>query len=104
MSRLDVQGIVSYATDEPLVQFRQLDDDGKLVVGWQMTIMEAREIAQHIVEAAANAIYDAALVGWVKEKFPEQWEEVSATMLIAMRNYRADKWGLPDMPDDWSKD
>jgi hypothetical protein len=101
MGRLEVQGIVSAKTDEPLVQFRQLDDDGKLVVGWQTGVMEAREMAQQVVEAAMNAVYDAAIVAWAKEFWPDEWQDISAKMLTMMRRYRADAWGLPDQPDDW---
>ncbi|HEY7162907.1 MAG TPA: hypothetical protein VH815_16720, partial [Acidobacteriota bacterium] len=64
MGRLEVQGIVSSKTDEPLVQFRQLDDDGNMMVGWQVGVHEAREMAQQVQEAASNAVYDAALVAW----------------------------------------
>jgi len=101
MGRLEVQGIVSVKTSEPLVQFRQLEDDGKLVVGWQTGVLEAREMAQQVVEAASNAVYDAAIVAWAKENWPDEWQDISAKMLTMMRRYRADAWGLPDQPEDW---
>ena len=49
MGRLEVQVIVSSKTGEPLVQFLQLDDEGKFVVGWQSGVIETREMAQQIV-------------------------------------------------------
>jgi hypothetical protein len=101
MGRLEVQGIVSSKTDEPLVQFRQLDDDGKLVVGWQTSVGEAREMAQQVVEAAMNATYDAAIVAWAKETWPDD-PNMGGRMLMLIRDYRADAWGLPDQPDDWT--
>lgn len=101
MGRLEVQGIVSVKTNEPLVQFRQLEDDGKLIVGWQVGVLEAREMSQQIVEAASNAVYDAAIVAWAKENWPDDWQNISAKMLTMMRRYRADAWGLPDQPEDW---
>jgi hypothetical protein len=101
MGRLEVQGIVSTQTGEPLVQFRQLDDKGALEVGWQTGVVEAREMAQQVVEAAMNATYDAAFVSWAKEAFPDEWEEVVGKMLTIIRKHRADTWGLPDLPEDW---
>lgn len=99
--RLEVQGIVSGATGEPLVQFRQLDGDGEYVVGWQATVADAREMAQQVVEAAMNATYDAALVAWAKETWPDGWQDVVANLLPIIRRYRADTWGLPDQPEEW---
>jgi hypothetical protein len=101
MGRLEVQGIVSSKTDEPLVQFRQLDDDGEIIIYWQVGVMEAREMAQQIVEAASNAVYDAALIAWTKEMWPDEWEDIASKLLPVIRKYRADAWGLPDQPEDW---
>jgi hypothetical protein len=101
MGRLEVQGIVSVKTGEPLVQFRQLDDNGALLVGWQTGVLEAREMAQQVQEAATNAVYDAAMVAWAKEVFPDEWEETVGGLLPIIRKYRADAWGLPDQPEDW---
>jgi hypothetical protein len=100
MGRLEVQGIVSAKTGEPLVQFRQLDDDGKVEAEWQTLPVEAREMAQQVVEAAMNAVYDAALVAWAKETWPDD-PVMGPRMLALIREYRADTWGLPDQPDDW---
>lgn len=103
MGRFEVQGIVSSKTGEPLVQVRQLNDEGNEEYGFQVSPMEAREIAQNFVEAATNAVYDAALLSWAKEVFPDN-EEAGPYMVAMIRDFRADKWGLPDQPKDWSKD
>jgi hypothetical protein len=101
MGRLEIQGIVSHKDGLPRVQFRQLDDKGKLEAGWESEIIEAREMAQQILEAVMNAIYDASIVTWVKEMDPANWEETSAKILTMIRTHRADRWGLPDQPEDW---
>lgn len=101
MGRFEVQGIVSNKTGEPLVQLRQLNDDGTEEAGFQVSPMEAREIAQNIQEAATNAVYDAALILWAKEAFPEE-PAVGPVMVDQIRIHRADRWGLPDQPKDWS--
>src|SRR4029077_19556176 len=100
MGRLEVQGIVSSKDGLPYVQFRQLDDDGKLIVGWQTEIIEAREMAQQVIEAAINAVYDASIISWARKIWPED-EEMGSRMLMMIRNYRSDQWGLPDQPKDW---
>jgi len=103
--RLEVQGIVSMKTDEPMVQFRQLErspgTEWETVAEWQAVVSDAREMAQQVLEAAMNATYDAALVGWVKENWPDDWQEMVGPLLTQIRRYRADTWGLPDQPEDW---
>ncbi len=98
--RLEVQGIVSVATGEPLVQFRQIGADGEIIAEWQAGVLEAREMAQQVVEAAMNAVYDGALLAWAKETWPDD-PSMGARLLSLVRDYRADAWGLPDNPDDW---
>lgn len=100
MGRLEVQGIVSAKTGEPLIQFRQLDDDGAEQATWQASPLEAREMAQQVVEAAMNAVYDAAIVAWAKNTWPDD-EIMGPRMLVLIREFRADSWGLPDQPEDW---
>jgi hypothetical protein len=98
MGRFEVQGIVSAQTGEPLVQLRQLDDNDVEEFQFQVAVIEAREIAQHIIEATFNAVYDAALISWAKS----QGDEAMGVMLVDnVRRFRADKWGLPDRPEDW---
>lgn len=100
MGRLELQGIVAGEEALPFVQFRQLDDDGNVEAQWQMTPAEAREHAQKVVEASMNAVYDAAMTAWAKEAWPDN-PDVWASLLILIRKYRADIWGLPDQPEDW---
>jgi hypothetical protein len=97
--RLEVQGIVSVRTGEPLVQFRQIED-GEATAEWQAAVADAREMAQQIVEAAMNATYDAALIAWAAEAWPDD-PNMGAHMVTLVRKYRADTWGLPDQPEDW---
>lgn len=101
MGRIEVQGIVAAADGMPWVQFRQLDDEGKLEARFQLTPEESRELAINIIGASMNAIYDAAIVTWAKKVDPENYQEVSAKMLTLIRQHRADIWGLPDQPEDW---
>lgn len=103
MGKLEVQGIVSIENGLPLVQFRQLDDDDKLVAGWQNSPAEARELAQTINEAATNAVYDAATAAWAKEAWPDD-EQAGWRLIDMIRRFRADSWGLPDRPEDWRPD
>jgi hypothetical protein len=98
--RLEVQGIVSVKTGEALVQCRMLDGDGKVEAEWQAGVLEAREMAQQLVEAAMNATYDAAINAWAKETWPDD-PAMGAKLLQLIRDYRADAWGLPDLPEDW---
>lgn len=105
MGRLEVQGIVSAKDGLPYVQCRELDDDDAVIAQWQATPSEARDMAQQLVEASMNAVYDAALISWAKEVSPEgEGEEMGAQMVALIRQYRADIWGLPDRPEDWRKD
>lgn len=101
MGRLEVQGIVSVKNGLPVVQFRQVGDDGKVEAEWQADVADAREMAQQIVEAAMNAVYDAALISWTKETWPDDWQKMAAVLLPTIRQFRADTWGLPDQPEDW---
>jgi len=102
---LEVQGIVSAAANAPLVQVRFTDENGDTVPGanTQMTPDEAREHAQMVVEAAANAVYEAALVTWLLEEMKVD-ENVVFEALTAMRNWRSDKWGQPTIPEDWRQE
>jgi hypothetical protein len=103
MGRLEVQGIVSVINGLPMIQFRQLDDDDNLEAQWQASPAEARDMAQNIIEASFNAVYDAALIAWAKEVSPED-DAMGPKMVALIRQFRADKWGLPDQPKDWRLD
>jgi hypothetical protein len=96
--RLEVQGLVNLQ-GEPIVQFRQVVN-GEVVARWQAPPADAREMAQLVVEAAMNAVYDAAIWSWAKETWPSD-PKIGAAMLEMVRKHRADTWGLPDQPEDW---
>lgn len=100
MGRLEVQGIVSMKNGLPFVQFRQLDDNDDVEAQWQATPAEAREMAQRVVEASMNAVYDAALIAWAKTMWPGD-SDIGPRLVSLVRDYRADIWGLPDRPEDW---
>jgi hypothetical protein len=101
MGRFEVQGIVSAKDKQPYVQLRQLDEKGFEEAGFQVSPMEAREIAQNILEAATNAIYEAAIMSWAIERDPKDGEVIGIQVIDAIRRHRADRWGLPDRPQDW---
>lgn len=101
MGIFEVQGIVSAENGLPLVQLRQLDENGVEEVKIQVDPIVARDIAHNILEAAANAIYEAALFSWAKEKDPENGELMGIAFIDGIRRHRSDKWGLPDRPEDW---
>lgn len=98
MGVFEVQGIVSAVTGEPMVQMRQLNDKGEIQFSFSMPPMEARETAQNIVEAAANAVCEAAIIAWAKEN---DNENMGIMLIDVIRRYRSDKWGLPGNPEDW---
>ena len=100
MARLEIQGIVSSTNGLPFVQCRQLDDDGELESQFQFSPAEARDVAQNLIEASFNAVYDAALISWAQMTSPDR-PEMGPQMVSLIRQYRADKWGLPDQPEDW---
>jgi hypothetical protein len=100
MGRLEVQGIVAAANGLPFVQCRQLDDNDNLESQFQFSPAEARDVAQNLIEASFNAVYDAALISWAKEMSPED-PDMGPRMVMIIREFRADKWGLPDQPKDW---
>lgn len=61
-----VESLVSSTTLEPVVQLRILFDNGDGQTTVQMSPEDARQIAQHILEAAEGAIVDAFLNDWCK--------------------------------------
>lgn len=100
MGRFEVQGVVSAETNLPMVQLRQVDDEGNELIGFQVDPTEAREIALSVLEAALNAVYDAALITWSIER----GNLGMGVMLVdTVRKHRADRWGLPDHPEDWRR-
>lgn len=103
MGVIAVQGIVAEANGLPFVQFQQLDEQDQQTWHMQLTPLDAREFALKTVEASMNAVYDAALVSWAKETYPED-PNMGAKMLMIIREFRSDIWGLPSQPKDWRHD
>lgn len=101
MGTFEVQGIVAVADGMPYVQFF-VSNDEEQEAKFQVSPQEAREMAQNIQEAATNAIYEAALIAWAKDRDPDTGEAMAAHLIGAIREFRADKWGLPSMPEDWN--
>lgn len=102
MGRFEVQGIVSAKTGDPLVQFRQLDNEDNEQYGFQVEPTKAQELAHNILEAATNSVYDAALIAWAKEAFPDD-KTMGPSMVNLIREFRVDRWGLSSQPEDWRK-
>lgn len=98
MASVEIQGVVSAETTEPLVQFRFLDDEGEVVYGMQIPPMEARDLAGKMFEAASNAVYDAALITFAKGRGNIG---MGIFLVDMVRKHRADHWGLPSTPEDW---
>jgi hypothetical protein len=100
MNAFEVQGIVSAVNGAPMVQFFLQLEDG-VEARFQAPPLEAREIAQSIHEAASNAVCEAAIVAWAKERDSENGEAMGAHLIDAIRRFRSDHWGLPGRPEDW---
>ena len=103
MYSVDVQGIVSRENDLPLVQFRLTDASGEVTALWQVHPDDAREFAQNIVESATNATYESALIMWAKSVNNDD-PSMGVHLVSMIRKFRADKWGLPDTPENWRPD
>jgi hypothetical protein len=98
---LEVQGVVAARNGEPIVQFIYRDMHGVEIARWQQSPDDARDHAQLVHEAAANAVYEASLISWaVMEGGPGLDKEQAAVMLGELRDHRKDKWGVKP-PEDW---
>lgn len=87
---LEVSGIVSSTTGRPVVQLSWGAEVG------QLEAEAARAHAMLILEAAQNAVTDAAIFEWGREVLdldPEQ----AAQLIDGLRLHRADRWGQPDL-------
>lgn len=87
---LDVVGIVSAESGKPIVQLSWGEQAG------QISPEQARAHALLILEAAQNAVADAAILGWARDELNVDLER-GAQLLDALRRYRADRWGQPDL-------
>jgi hypothetical protein len=95
---LKVQGIVAARDGSPQVQFMQVEH-GRVVSSWQQTPDEATEHARLVVESAANAVYEAAFIAFLRQEM-KLGDREAFEMLRVFRIWRADKWGQP-APEDW---
>lgn len=87
---LEVLGIVSAESGKPVVQLSWGEHVG------QLSPDEARAHALLILEAAQNAVADAAIFGWAREELGVDLER-GAQLVDALRRYRTDHWGQPDL-------
>ena len=95
---LEVVGGVSFQTGKPFVQMNWGKEVG------QLDVERARHHAQLVIEAVQNAVTDAALYAWaVDEGALGLDQERAAGLIDALRQYRHDKWGQPDLEIEFSK-
>ena len=87
---LEVQGIVSARDGAPYVHLTWGAEQGQLDPG------QARSHALLVLEAAQNAITDAAIMEWARTDLDLDVDRASL-MIDALRTYRADRWGQPDL-------
>jgi len=97
---LSVVGGVSATTGAPYVQMEWGRNRG------QVDVDTARAHAHAILEACTNAVADAAILQWARDELDLNTER-AVVLIDAMRRYRADRWGQPDLeleleqaPDD----
>ena len=85
---LSVRGAVSVTTGRPYVELAWGENVG------QLSVEEARAHALLQLEAAQNAVSDAALFAFARDGLGLGLDE-AATAVDVMRRYRTDKWGEP---------
>jgi hypothetical protein len=93
---LEVLGIVSARTGQPVVQLEWGGATG------QLDVEQARAHALLIVEAAQNAVADAAILEWAKDELELDLDRASA-LVDALRRYRSDRWGQPDLDIEFER-
>jgi hypothetical protein len=87
---LMVSAGVSALSRKPYVQLAWGENRG------QVDVDTARAFAQNVLEACTNAVADAAIMGWAIDELDVGLER-SAHLIDALRRYRADRWGQPDL-------
>lgn len=87
---ISVLGIVSSASGEPRVQIEWGENAA------QLSVEAARAHALLMLEAAQNATSDASVVEWATDEMHLDRDQ-AAVMLDAVRRYRRDRWGQPDL-------
>jgi hypothetical protein len=87
---LMVVGGVSHRTGKPYVQLEWGENRG------QVDVDTARGFAQNVIEACANGVTEAALLEWARVELDLDLDR-SAGLINALRQYRHDRWGQPDL-------
>lgn len=87
---LMVVGGVSGRTGKPYVQIEWGRNRG------QVDVDEARDFCRNVLESCANAVVEAALLEWARVDLGVDLDR-SAQMIDALRQYRHDRWGQPDL-------
>jgi hypothetical protein len=93
---LEVVGGVSVTTGKAYVQFAWGENRG------QVDVDTARGHAQNVLEACSNATADAALLAWARDELDLDLDR-GAHLIDAVRRYRADRWGQPDLEVELGK-
>jgi len=93
---LEVVGGVSFHTRKPFIQLSWGAEIG------QLDVDAARGHAQLVLEACQNAVADAAIFAWATDSL-ELDQDNAAQLIDALRRYRHDKWGQPDLETEFSK-
>lgn len=93
---LEVVGIVSSETGAPWVHLRWGNERG------QVNPEQARAHALLVLEAAQNAVNDAAILQWARDELELDLER-AAVMLDVLRRYRSDHWGQPDLEIEFER-
>ena len=87
---LSVIGGVSALTGRPYVEMEWGESIG------QVEVEAARAHAMLLLEAAQNAVNDAAILDWARAEMDLD-AETAVRMIAALRQHRADRWGQPDL-------
>jgi hypothetical protein len=87
---LFVVGGVSNRTGEAFVQVEWGAQRG------QVDVDTARGFARNLEEACANGVADAALLAFGRDELDLDLDR-AAGLIDAVRRYRADRWGQPDL-------
>jgi len=93
---LEIVGGVSGITGKPYVQFSWGENRG------QTDVDTARDHARLVLESCANAVAEAALLEWARDELDVDVER-AVVMIDALRRYRHDRWGQPDLELEFDK-
>lgn len=99
MDTVEIVGIVSRETGEPYVMFDVLNATGESVTKFKLHPDEARELAQNILEAATNAVYESTIILWSQSVNNEN-PDIGIHLVSMIREYRQDRWGRSAQVED----